>query len=221
MAYKLYESDPGPEKEGPESATRLVSGTVVNDCEGAAHGNVLVRIPALGEEVWARLVVAGGGQGTGIYYQPRIGDEVLVGLSGNDAFVMGGMFSPRAGPPVDTAADAQTKRVIRSGLKDRPDGHRIELDDGRRSLSITSTTGQRVTLTPEEITLSNKAGTVSITLTDKNKRITVKGADIELEGTTSLTLKAPKIDITSTTGAVTINAQTGATVIGGHPIKLN
>jgi uncharacterized protein involved in type VI secretion and phage assembly len=220
MPYKLYESDPQPEKDGSESITRLVSGTVVNDCEGAAKGNVLVRVPALGEELWARLVVAGGGEGAGIYFQPRIGDEVLVGLSGNDAFVMGGMFSPRAGPPVDTAADAQTKRVIRSGLKGQVVGHRIELDDGSRSLSITSTTGQKVVLTPDEITLSNEAGTVSITLTDKSKRITVKGADIELEGTTSLTLKAPKVDITATTGPVTINAQ-GAAVISGRPIKLN
>ncbi|MGY0490290.1 phage baseplate assembly protein V [Streptomyces sp. WG-D5] len=221
MAYTLYESGAGAAKEPPVPTTRLVSGTVVNDCEGAVHGNVLVRVPALGEELWARLVVAGGGDGAGFYYQPRVGDEVLVGLSGNDAFVIGGMFGPKSGPPVETPAAAQTQRVIRSGLRGQRDGHRIELDDARRSLSLTSTTGQQVTLTPDTITVSNKAGSVSITLADRDQRITVKGADIELQGTTSLTLKAPKVDITATTGAVTISAQTGATVISGRPIKLN
>ncbi|MBT1090318.1 phage baseplate assembly protein V [Streptomyces sp. Tu102] len=220
MPYKLYESDPGPDRGGQESGTRLVSGTVVNDCEGAADGNVLVRVPVLGEEVWARLVVAGGGSGAGFYYQPRIDDEVLVALSGNDAFVIGGMFSPRAGPPVTGPLESRQKRVIQTGLKGERNGHRIEFDDGNRSLTVTSATGQRVALTPESITVSNKAGTVSVVLDDRDRRVTVKGADVQVEGSTSLTLKAARVDITSTSGPITIDAKTVATV-RGSTVQLN
>ncbi|MEV0390286.1 phage baseplate assembly protein V [Nonomuraea sp. NPDC050643] len=204
---RLYDSGG---KSAEHTATRLLSGVVVNDCELLPQGNVLVRVPALDQEMWARLVAAGGGPGAGFFFQPRIGDEVLIGVTGAEAFVLGGMYSPVNGPPVSNTVDAKTKRIIKSGLGGGV-GHRIELDDARQSMSIHCVTGHEITVGPAEIALTNPAGSLTITLRDADQTIVISGVNIELSAKAKLTLSGGLIDITAK----------GPLVQQGKPIKIN
>src|SRR4051812_42162172 len=112
MAITLYESgaERRPEEEAP---TVVVIGSVTNNVDLVGEGRVLVRIASIDDEVWARLTAIGAGPGAGFLYVPRIEDRVVVALSGNDAFVLGGLWSTLDRPPVDVpSVEAMTKRVI-------------------------------------------------------------------------------------------------------------
>jgi uncharacterized protein involved in type VI secretion and phage assembly len=211
----LYESGGGAEDRQPDAGTSVVTGQVVNNCDRIAQGKVLVRIPSLSQEVWARLAAIGGGAGAGFLYTPRVDDAVLVALNQdepNDAFVLGGLWSSNDSPPA-SADDATSKRVIKSGLKGQP-GHEIELDDLRKSIRIVTATRQRITIEQTKIEISNDDGTLLMRLDNGGPTITVQGANVEIKGTTSLKLEAPTVDIASTAGAITIAAKTLCKVSG-------
>ena len=207
MPITLYESDGG-EKKAEKPETSIVEGVVVDSCDLTRQGKVLVRIPSLEQEVWARLAAPGGGSGAGLYYNPRVDDEVLVALNGKNptnSYILGGMWNTQDTPPVSNPVELTTKRVIKTGLKGTP-GHQIEFDDGpAQSITIQTTTQQKIVMDPFKIELSNKTGTLTITMDNKAQKITIKAVDIELSAVKGITLKAPTIDVgDSTTGHTTI-----------------
>lgn len=222
MALKLYESGSGTEpNKGAEGASSIVTGTVVNNCDLIRQGKVLVRVPSLDVEVWARLSTIGGGAGAGFLYVPRIDDEVLIALSQgdpDDAFVLGGLWSTSDGPPVDTPLEAPVKRVIKTGLK-AGIGHAVEFDDLKQSITILSTTKQQVTIDPLKIELTNTAGTLVITMDNKTQTITIKGVNVTLEAAAKLELKGRVVTLTSS-GPLNISGK--PTAISGKPtLSLN
>lgn len=223
MPYKLYESGTDADaKKAAEGATSVVTGTVVNNCDLIRQGKVLVRIASLDTEVWARLSTIGGGAGAGFLYVPRIDDEVLVALGQNDAtdaFVLGGLWSTTAGPPVDTPLETAAKRVIKTGLTEGL-GHAVEFDDLKQSITILSSTKQQVTIDPFKIELTNTAGTLVITLDNKTQTITIKGVNVTLEAAAKLELKGRVVNLTSEPGPLTISGSS-LTAISGKPVKLN
>ena len=221
MPFRLYDSGEGERKQTP-AASSVVTGTVSNNCDLVLQGKVLVRIPAVDDEVWARLSATGGGAGTGIFWVPKKGDDVLVALNQNDytdAFILGGLWSTHDGPPVDTAKDAPTKRVIKTG-QTKTDGHQIELDDALQSINIVSTTKQKITIEPGKIEVSNSAGTLKITLDNEAQTITVQGVNVEIKGTKSLSLSAPQVDMTSS-GPIKVSSKTICTVEGKVRAEIN
>jgi uncharacterized protein involved in type VI secretion and phage assembly len=223
MAIRLYESgtDTEPKKAGA-GASSIVTGTVVNNCDLIRQGKVLVRVPSLSTEVWARLSTIGGGSGAGFLYVPRIDDEVLIAMNQadpDDAFVLGGLWSTSDAPPVSTPLEAPVKRVIKTGMKAGV-GHSVEFDDLKQSITIQSTTKQQVTIDPVKIELTNTAGTLVITMDNKSQTITIKGVNITLEAAAKLELKGRVVNLTSDPGPLQISG-TSLTSISGTPIKLN
>jgi uncharacterized protein involved in type VI secretion and phage assembly len=135
-----------------------VNGTVSNNCDLIKQGKVLVRIPSLDQEVWARMASPGAGSGAGFFYVPRRDDEVLVALVGNDAsdaFIIGGLWSTQDSPPVSDPIQATTKRVIKTGVTSGV-GHEVEFDDLSQSITITTSTKQQITLDPQKIEISDR-----------------------------------------------------------------
>lgn len=201
MAYTIFET-PGEDKKKDKGEIQVVEGTVVNDCDLLRQGKVLVRIPSLDQEVWARLSSPGAGSGAGFLYTPRVDDEVLVALSGSNpvnAYIIGGMWNTSDTPPVSNPLEVTTKRVIKTGLKDSPLAHQIEFDDGPgQSIVIQTSTDQTITLDPFKIELTNKAGTIKITMDNKTQKITIQAIDIELNAVKSISLKAAQINIGET-----------------------
>ena len=221
MPITLFDSG-GDDDQKRGAGTSVVTGTVVNNCDLIHKQQLLVRIPSLDLEVAARIAAPGGGPGTGFYHLYRVDDEVLVALNQNDpddTFIIAGLYNPVDTPPVDTPADALTKRVIKSGLEAGV-GHEIEMDDALQSISIISTTKQKITIDPGKIELSNSAGTLTITLDNESQTITVKGVHVKVSGLASLAMEAPKVDLTSK-GPITIASDTVCTIKGQMAVKIN
>jgi uncharacterized protein involved in type VI secretion and phage assembly len=221
VPIKLYESTTGTDKEQVAGAN-VVSGVVVNNCDLINEGKVLVRIPSLDQEVWARLTAIGGGSDAGFLYNPRVDDEVLVAVSeggtGN-AYVLGGLWSSQDNPPVSGVVDAQTKRVLKTGLKGGL-GHEVEFDDAQQSIKITSSTKQKITIEPTKIELTNTAGTLTITLDNTSQQIDIKGVNINIEAAAMLTLKGRRVTLKSEPLPLSISS-TSSCSISGTPINLN
>lgn len=217
MPIALYESGGSEEKKTQKPETSIIDGVVVNNCDVTRQGKVLVRIPSLEQEVWARLASPGAGPGAGLYYTPRVDDEVLVALSGTNptnAYIIGGMWNTKDTPPVSNPMELTTKRIIKTGIKEGL-GHEVEFDDGPgQSITIKTTTEQKITLDPFKIELTNKAGTLKITMDNKAQKITIQAVDIELSAVNSIKLKAATINI----GEMPL---TGNTTIKGLRVDIN
>jgi phage baseplate assembly protein gpV len=219
MAFTLYDSGvKKDEKKTERLETSILEGTVVNNCDPANQGKVLVRIPSLGQEVLARLSGPGAGDDAGLFFTPNPDAEVLVGFSGNNvasAFILNGIWNNRDKPPVENGlVDVPTKRVLKTGLTAAL-GHKVEFDDGvGQSITITTATKQQLVLGKDKIEISTTGGTAKIVLDLKTQKISIQAPQIEIGDakTISLTLNAQTI---------TIGNAKAQTSIQGAPVKIN
>ena len=222
MPYTLYDSAANKGKQEQNAGTSVVTGTIINNCDVPGQGKVLVRIPSLDTEVWARVTSPGGGPGAGIQFVHRVDDEVLVALSQNDAadaYILGGLWGTQDQPPVATP-DAPAKRVIKTGLVKGGPAHQIEMDDALQAITIESSTKQKITIDPLKIELSNSAGTLTITMDNKTQTITIKGVQIKLSAITSIDLDATQIKLTAKQ-SVSIAAGATCSISGPQSVTIN
>jgi uncharacterized protein involved in type VI secretion and phage assembly len=201
----------------------IAAGIVTNNLDLLGEGRVQVRIPAMpGFEPWARIASVGGGSGRGFVWMPAIDDEVLVAFAQNDpaaAYVLGGLWNTKDRPPLSLPTDFLTKRVIRTGVSDAPLAHEIVFDDLTQTVTVTTSTKQTVTLSPDKIELSGAAGALTITMDTKTQTISmVAPVKIELQAA-QISLKGATIDIEST-ATVSIQSE-GECSISGSLIRLN
>jgi uncharacterized protein involved in type VI secretion and phage assembly len=199
----------------------VAPGTVTNNFDMIAEGRVQVHVPSLpGIDPWARISSVGAGSGRGFFWVPQMKDEVLVAFAQNDptsAYILGGLWSTAKRSPGPVPTDAIQKRVIKTGIASAP-GHEVEFDDVLQSVTITTSTKQKISLDPLAITISNVAGTLKIVLDNTTQTVSVQAAaklefrapEISLEGL-SVAIKATTVDIKSG----------GPCTVMGLPIKLN
>jgi len=208
-------------KEQEKRRPSQVSGVVVNNCDLLTQGKVLVRIPSLEEEVWARVSSTGAGSSRGIMYIPQPDDEVVVAFLNDDpgdAVVVGGAWNTRDQTPTESPTDLLTKRVIRTGLSGGT-GHEVEFDDALQSITITSSTSQRIVIDPGKIEIRNMAGTLKITLDNAEQSISIQAANaIELKAQ-QIKLSASKVDIEGTASVGLKSA--GDCTIQGLKVSIN
>jgi uncharacterized protein involved in type VI secretion and phage assembly len=199
----------------------VAPGIVTNNLDLIGEGRVQVKIPSLPAfEPWARVSSVGAGPSRGLCWIPQIDDEVLVAFSQNDpssAFVLGGLWSTRDRAPLTLPTDFLVKRVIKTGLAGGL-GHEVEFDDLLQSITITSSTKQKVTIDPLKIQLQNTAGTLSITLDNATQTVSIQAAvKLELKAA-QISIEGLQVEIKGTT----INVQSaGPCSVQGLPIKLN
>ena len=209
---------------GPDSLPDgfgISPGQVINNTDLISEGRVQVKVfsmPAF--EPWARLPAVGGGSGRGFLWIPQMDDEVLVAFAHNDlsaAYVLGGLWSTKDRPPLTIPTDFLAKRVIKTGISDAP-GHEVEFDDVLQSITITTSTMQKVTIDPLKISLQNTAGTLSITLDNSTETISIQAAaKIEMKAA-SISLEGVDVEIKGTN--ITVQAG-GPCTVQGLPIQLN
>lgn len=212
------------DKLGPESQPdgfAIAPGVVTNNLDAMSEGRVQVRIPSIpAMEPWARLASVGGGSSRGFIWVPQIDDEVLVAFAQNDpsaAYVLGGLWSTKDRPPLTLQTDFLIKRVIKTGVAGGL-GHEVEFDDALQSITITSSTKQKITIDPLQIKIANTAGTLSIALDNTSQTVTIQSAlKIELKAT-QISLQGATIDIK---GALVNIQSSGPCSVQGLPIKLN
>jgi uncharacterized protein involved in type VI secretion and phage assembly len=199
----------------------VAPGVVTENLDLLGEGRVKVRVSAMpGFEPWARMASIGAGGERGFCWIPQIDDEVLVAFAQNDssaAYVLGGLWSTVDRPPVTVPTDFLTKRTLKTGFAGGV-GHEVEFDDLFQSVTITTSTQQKITLDPKKIELSGAFGALTISLDSATQTISLQAA-VKLE------LKAPQISLEGLTveikgTEVSINAA-GPCTVQGLPIKLN
>jgi phage baseplate assembly protein V len=221
VPFRLYDSGESEPAKQP-GASSVVVGTVSNNCDLVLQGKVQVYLPVIGDTVWARMATIGGGDGCGFWWVPNPDDEVIVALNQNDhtdAVILGGMYSTKNTPPEVNQTDAQTKRVLKTGLS-KAGGHKVEFDDAQQAINIVSSTQQKITIDTTKIEVANSAGTLKITLDNASQTVTVAGVKVKIEGAASLTMEAPSIDIKSE-GPINIASKTTCSISGTTRVNIN
>jgi uncharacterized protein involved in type VI secretion and phage assembly len=204
-----------------ENGYSIAPGIVTNNLDLLGQGRVQVRIPTLPAfEPWARLAAIGAGSSRGFLWVPEKEDEVLVAFNQNDerdAYILGGLWNTLDRPPRLIPTDFVIKRVIKTG-KAGGAGHEIEFDDALQSITITTSTEQKVTIDPLKIELKNTAGTLTINMDNASQTISINAAlKIELKAT-QISLQGTQIELKG----ATINIQSaGPCSIQGLPVKIN
>jgi uncharacterized protein involved in type VI secretion and phage assembly len=194
---------------------------VTNNLDFVGEGRVQVRIPSLPSfEPWARVAAVGAGPDRGFLWIPEIDDEVLVAFNQNDerdAYILGGLWSTLKRAPITLPPEFLTKRVIRTGksVKGTATGiaHEVEFDDLKQSITITSSTRQKITIDPLQIKLETTGGTVSVTLDVKSQTVSITApGNIELKALKEISLTAATISLTG--GKVDIKAAGNCSILG-------
>lgn len=205
MLPDLITSALRPEPPSSRKVYGVVVATVVNNVDSTMEGRVQIHLPwAPGLDPWARVAAPMAGLAHGAYFMPQIGQEVLVAFEGGDSaapYVIGALWNTVDRPPILAPTEAVTRRVFRTPL-----GHQIDFDEVTQTLTITSTTLQKVTLDPARIELSAGLGAASV-------QVTTAGT-VTINASASIELNAPNIAVNGAV-AVTIRGGASATVDGG------
>jgi uncharacterized protein involved in type VI secretion and phage assembly len=203
------------------SGFAIAAGIVTNNIDLIGEGRVQVKIPNRPSfEPWARLPSLGGSSGRGFMWVPAINDEVLVAFAENDAssaYILGGLWSSLNSPPISLANDTLTKRVLKTGLTEAL-GHKLEFDDAEQSITITTSTDQKISMDPQAIELTNLAGTVSIKLDNDEQTITLTAVNKIEMNALEISMTGTTIDMSGTNVSITA---TGPCAVKGLPIQLN
>ena len=182
----------------------VVLAQVVDNVDRQGLGQVQIHIPALPEvDPWARVATSMAGMsevGTryGAYFIPQKGDEVLVAFNCgdvNEPYILGCLWNGVDRPPTLVPADAVSKRIIRT-----PKGHEVEFDDAGQSITITSSTKQKITIDPAKVEMETTEGKTTFTLNTAGK--------VSIQSALSIELKAPTITIEGDTVTVNGNVRT-------------
>lgn len=196
-------------------------GIVTNNSDPEKRGRVKVNLPWRGENdesYWARIASPMAGNERGIVFYPEVGDEVLVAFDRGDItfpYVIGALWNGQDKPPETNADGKNNIRKIRSRS-----GHELIFNDDDKNkqekIEIHTKGGHRIILDDssgkEKIEIVDKSGNNKITIDsvqnsiamESAMKLTIKANMVEIEGSTSLTLKS--------------NA---ALNIQGMPVKIN
>ena len=208
-------------KEGVNRIAGVVPGIVTNNQDPEEMGRVKRYFPWLSDDNetdWVRVATLMTGSGRGTFFLPEVGDEVLVAFEHGDInqpYVIGALWNGVAPPPETNSDGKNNIRKIRSRS-----GHEIIFNDddtaGQEKIEIHTNAGHKIVLDDsigqEKIEIIDKTGSNKITIDSVQNSINIESAMqlkikanvVEIEGTTSLTLKS--------------NA---ALTIQGLPVKIN
>jgi phage baseplate assembly protein gpV len=213
--------------EGRHHGFSIAPGVVTNNINLLCEGKVQVKIPSLPEfEPWARVASLGGGSDRGFVWIPQIDDEVLVAFNKNDngdAYIIGGLWSLMNLPPIKDPLEFVTKRMIKTGVKDSPLAHEIEIDDLDQSITITTSTKQKITMDAEKISIETTKGLLKITMAIADVPPSIS---IESKGDISLSAPLGKISLDAMeveiSGELSTDISSDDTVsISGISVELN
>lgn len=218
MAGSLFEFTIGREEDESEGKVQGIAlAEVINNLDSLGEGRVQLRLPWMpGVEPWARVATLSAGNGYGHFFQPQVGNEVVVAFNqGNisEPVVLGVLWSTTDRPPALLPTDPIDKRVVRTRM-----GHEIEINEVRQTITITTSTKQKIHLSPDALELSAGLGASSVKLTT--------AGEITLKGAISIDLQAPKISISGTTfemrssGTADLRAG-GVCTITGSTVTIN
>jgi hypothetical protein len=151
---------------------------------------------------------------------------VVVSFNKNDngdAYIIGGLWSLMNLPPIKDPLEFVTKRMIKTGVKDSPLAHEIEIDDLDQSITITTSTKQKITMDAEKISIETTKGLLKITMAIADVPPSIS---IESKGDISLSAPLGKISLDAMeveiSGELSTDISSDDTVsISGISVELN
>ncbi len=186
------------------------AGIVTNNQDPEGLGRVKIRFPWLSDDNetdWVRIATLMAGGGRGSFFLPEVEDEVLVAFEHGDInhpYVIGALWNGVDKPP-ETNRDGQNN--IRK-IKSRS-GHEFIFNDDntamQEKIEIHTNSGHKIVLDDsagqEKIEIVDKTGSNKINIDSVQNSITIESAlqlkikatIVEIEATTSLTLKSNAI----------------------------
>jgi uncharacterized protein involved in type VI secretion and phage assembly len=216
-----------------ETRTNQISGVVIgivtdnNDPEKL--GRVKISFPWRGEDDqshWARVSTLMAGNGRGTFFLPEVGDEVLVTFDRGNMrypYVIGALWNGEDKPPEENADGKNNIRKITSRS-----GHEIVFTDDdeqqKETLEIHTKAGHKILLDDssgqEKIEIQDKTGSNKIVIDSAQNSVAIESAMqlnikanmVEIEGTSSLTVKS--------SGTLSLQAS-GTLTIQGTLVKIN
>jgi uncharacterized protein involved in type VI secretion and phage assembly len=193
-----------------DHGTRVIQTRVVDNCDNARLGRVMVQVPWLEGPVVATVATLAAGNGRGTFFTPQKDDEVLVLIKDKPdltAYVLGGVHTSQDTPP-ERARKSTSPRVQ---LIRTPGGHEIVFDDESGELVITAASGHSISLSEQAVEI--RAGKQSSQLSKQPAVVKLEAnGDVTISGR-SITLDADSIDIKATAGDCTIK--------GGPKVNIN
>jgi uncharacterized protein involved in type VI secretion and phage assembly len=188
----------------------VVTGIVANNKDPERLGRIKVQFPWLSkdsESDWIRIASFSAGKERGGFFLPEVGDEVLIAFEQGDIdypYVIGALWNSEDLPPESNSDGKNNIKKItsRSGheivfnddseqKKEKLEihtkaGHKITLDDstGQEKLEIIDKTGSN------KISIDSVQNSISI---ESGMQLKIKANIVEIEGTSSLTLKSNAI----------------------------
>lgn len=190
----------------------IAIGQVVDNVDSTNRARVQIRLPWLpGFDPWARVATLMAGSGSGSYFMPQVGDEVVVAFNHGDVrepYILGSVWNGQDRPPSRAGGDARDRRILRT-----PAGHEVVFDDGAGSITITSSNAHRITLGASSIVVEAAGSAATLTLES--------GGKASLEATTSIELRAPKVSVNGKVVELTgssvakVEGQTTCVIKGG------
>ncbi len=185
----------------------VVPGIVTDNQDPDGMGRVKVRFPWLSDENetdWARIATLMAGEERGSFFLPEVDDEVLVAFEQGDInhpYVIGVLWNGTQRPPETNQNGQNNIRKFRSRS-----GHEIIFNDDdtaqQEKIEIRTSSGHTIVLDDsagqEKIEIIDKTGSNKMTIDSVQNAINIESAlqlkiksnIVEIEGTTSLTLKS-------------------------------
>ena len=200
----------GTEERDVRRINGVSAGIVTNNQDPEGLGRVKIKFPWLSDDNetdWVRIstLMAGGERGS--FFLPEVGDEVLVAFEHGDInhpFVIGALWNGVDKPPETNSDGRNNIRKIKSRS-----GHEIVFNDDdtamQEKIEIHTNSGHKIVLDDsigqEKIEIVDKTGSNKITIDSVQNsmniesvlQLKIKSAVVEIEGTTSLTLKSNAI----------------------------
>ena len=161
MASALAELASRDERDPERRGIDIVTGTVMTNSSYLPRASSRSACPP-----WARSSPPGLRPGRGL--RPRLADALPAqrrgprrdrGRQPGDAYVLGGLWGTLDRPPNSNPAELGHKTTFKTGVVPGI-GHVLEFDDVQQRLDITSSTGQKITMAPDALTLETTGGTL-------------------------------------------------------------
>ncbi len=184
-------------------------------------GRVKIKLPMYSDTYqsgWARVVALGAGANRGTYLLPEVGDEVLVAFENGETdrpYVLGGLYNGKDKPETGQFGNPDgkvQKRVFlsRTGMRfeyiETPSAEELVISTGSGAQKIRMvqksqalveilSEGPLKVVAKQDVTVESKK---NVAVTTSAGNVSVKGIDVSVEGTKSLTLKAPQVTVQGT-----------------------
>jgi uncharacterized protein involved in type VI secretion and phage assembly len=171
--------------ERPAWTAAIHLGRVTDTADPEGRGRVKVALAGLKVELWAAVLIPGGGAGYGVALGPRVEETVAVSFAGSDPaapIVLGALWTGARARPA-SAPDPGYAVVS-------PEGARVAIDDaGGPAVTVETGKGGRLVI----------EGDVGLTVECAGKALRMGPADLAIESDATVTISASKVTITAST----------------------